>query len=66
MQTDKQRMCVAPRRRFPCSAYVILTAVQERSLDYARDDDGAKRYQNSVARLDDEMCRSHPFSFHLL
>ena len=32
-----------------CSAYVILTAVQERSLDYASDDDGAKRYQNSAA-----------------
>uniref|UniRef100_UPI00402A36C3 hypothetical protein n=1 Tax=Dialister sp. TaxID=1955814 RepID=UPI00402A36C3 len=28
---------------------VILTAVQERSLGYARDDDSAKHYQNSAA-----------------
>uniref|UniRef100_UPI0040273DE1 hypothetical protein n=1 Tax=Dialister sp. TaxID=1955814 RepID=UPI0040273DE1 len=27
----------------------ILTAVQERSLGYARDDDSAKHYQNSAA-----------------
>ena len=27
----------------------MLTVLQERSLDYARDDNGAKRYQNSAA-----------------
>ena len=27
----------------------MLTVLQEGSLDYARDDDGAKRYQNSAA-----------------
>ena len=27
----------------------MLTVLQGRSLDYARDDDGAKRYQNSAA-----------------
>ena len=26
----------------------MLTVLQEGSLDYARDDDGAKRYQNSA------------------
>ena len=45
---------------------MILTAVQERSLDYARDDDGAKRYQNSAAlRLfkedDDEAMYKNPY-----
>ena len=32
----------ATRHRFPASAYVILTAVQERSLGCARDDDTGK------------------------
>ena len=27
----------------------MLTVLQGESLDYARDDDGAKRYQNSAA-----------------
>ena len=40
---------VAPRRRFRISAYVILIVVPERSLGYARDDDGVKRCQNSAA-----------------
>ena len=35
---------VAPRRRFPVCAYVILTAVQERSLGCAFDDDMVKGY----------------------
>ena len=48
MDVRKQKYA-APRRRFPASAYVILTAVQERSLGYARDDNAAKRYQNSAA-----------------
>ena len=29
----------------------MLTVLQERSLGYARDDDGAKRYLNSAALL---------------
>ncbi len=29
----------------------MLTVLQGGSLDYARDDDGAKRYQNSAALL---------------
>ena len=41
-------MC-STKASLPYRAYVILTAVQEKSLDYARDDDGAKRYQNSAA-----------------
>ena len=48
MDVRKQKY-VAPRRHFPASAYVILTAVQERSLGCARDDNVAKRYQNSAA-----------------
>ena len=39
----------ASRRRFPAGAYVIVTAVQERSLGCAFDDDGAKCYQNFAA-----------------
>ena len=40
---------VAPRCRFRISAYVILTVVPWRPLGCARDDDGAKRCQNSAA-----------------
>ena len=35
---------MAPSRRFPANAYAILTAVQERSLGCARDDDAGKGY----------------------
>ena len=48
MDVRKQKYA-APRRRFSARAYVILTAVQERSLGCARDDNAAKRYQNSAA-----------------
>ena len=43
MDVRKQKYA-APRRRFPASAYVILTAVQERSLGCARDDDMGMGY----------------------
>ena len=39
----------ASRRRFPGSANVTVTAVQERSLGYARDDDtgnGESKFEN--------------------
>ena len=39
----------APRRRFPASVNLIVTAVQERSLGYARDDDtgnGESKFEN--------------------
>ena len=35
----------APRRRFPASANVTVTAVQERFLGCARDDDTGKGYR---------------------
>ena len=35
----------APRRRFPASANVTVTAVQERFLGCARDDDTEKGYR---------------------
>ena len=35
----------APRRRFPAGANVTVTAVQERSLGCARDDDTGKGYR---------------------
>ena len=43
MNVQKQKYA-APRRRFPVRAYAILSAVQERSLGYARDDDTGKGY----------------------
>ena len=43
MDVRKQKH-VAPNRRFPASAYMILTAVQERSLGCASDDDTGKGY----------------------
>ena len=49
MKDVRKQKYEAPRRRFPGSANVTVTAVQERSLGYARDDDGAKCYQNSAA-----------------
>ena len=39
----------APRRRFPAGANVTVTAVQERSLEYAFDDDtgnGESKFEN--------------------
>ena len=38
MKDVRKQKYEAPRRRFPAGAYVILAAVQERSLGYARDD----------------------------
>ena len=43
---------VAPRRRFPVCAYVILTAVQERSLGCVRGDDMGKEYHHKFERRD--------------
>ena len=54
LPTDKRCMCECrntqrrPRRRSPASAYVILTAMQERSLGCARDDDTGKGYPKKV------------------
>ena len=43
---------VAPRRRFPAIAYVILTVVQERSLGCARDDGMGKGYHHKFESKD--------------
>ena len=48
MDVRKQKY-EAPRRRFPASANVTVTAVQERSLGCARDDDtgnGKSKFEN--------------------
>ena len=39
MKDVRKQKYEAPRRRFPGSANVTVTAVQERSLGYVRDDD---------------------------
>ena len=44
MKDVRKQKYVAPRRRFPANAYAILTAVQERSLGCAFDDDAGKGY----------------------
>ena len=59
MDVRKQKY-EASRRRFPASANVIVTAVQERSLGCAFDDDGAKCYQN-FAVLPYDYAPHHPF-----
>ena len=45
MKDVRKQKYEAPRRRFPASANVTVTAVQERSLGYARDDDTGKGYR---------------------
>ncbi len=52
MDVRKQKH-VAPNRRFPASAYVILTAVQERSLGNASDDDTGKGYPPNFENRDE-------------
>ena len=52
MDVRKQKH-VALNRRFPVSAYVILTAVQERSLGNASDDDRGKGYPPKFENMDE-------------
>ena len=49
MKDVRKQKNEAPRRRFPGSANVTVTAVQERSLGCARDDDtgnGESKFEN--------------------
>ena len=49
MKDVRKQKYEAPRRRFPASANVTVTAVQERSLGCARDDDtgnGESKFKN--------------------
>ena len=49
MKDVRKQKYEAPRRRFPGSANMTVTAVQERSLGYARDDDtgnGESKFEN--------------------
>ena len=49
MKDVRKQKYEAPRRRFPAGANVTVTAVQERSLGYARDDDtgnGESKFEN--------------------
>ena len=49
MKYVRKQKYEAPRRRFPASANVTVTAVQERSLGYVRDDDtgnGESKFEN--------------------
>ena len=45
MKDVRKQKYEALRRRFPASANVIVTAVHERSLGCARDDDTGKGYR---------------------
>ena len=45
MKDVRKQKYEAPRRRFPAGANVTVTAVQERFLGYARDDDTGKEYR---------------------
>ena len=45
MKDVRKQKYEAPRRRFPASANVTVTAVQERSLGYAFDDDTGNGYR---------------------
>ena len=49
MKDVRKQKYEAPRRRFPAGANVTVTAVQERSLGCARDDDtgnGESKFEN--------------------
>ena len=49
MKDVRKQKYEAPRRRFPAGANVTVTAVQERSLGCARDDDtgnGKSKFEN--------------------
>ena len=49
MKDVRKQKYEAPRRRFPAGANVTVTAVQERSLGYAFDDDtgnGESKFKN--------------------
>ena len=49
LHCDNQHVC-AEKNRWPGAAsHVAMSVLQGGSLDYARDDDSAKRYQNSAA-----------------
>ena len=54
MDVRKQKYA-ALRRCFPASAYVILTAVQERSLGCASDDDTGKGYPQRFESRDEQL-----------
>ena len=53
MKDVRKQKYEAPRRRFPASANVTVTAVQERSLGCARDDDTGKGYPPKFENRDE-------------
>ena len=68
MKDVRKQKYEAPRRRFPTGANVTVTAVQERSLGCARDDDtgnGESKFENEdekprvTRRLGDYKTRRH-------
>ena len=65
MGVRKQKYA-APRRRFPVNAYVILTAVQERSLGCARDDDTGNGYSQRFESRDEQLVTGRWGAFFLV
>ena len=49
LHCDNQHVCTEKTRWPGAASHVAMSVLQGGSLDYARDDDSAKRYQNSAA-----------------
>ena len=49
LHCDNQHVCTEKNRWLGAASHVAMSVLQGGSLDYARDDDSAKRYQNSAA-----------------
>ena len=58
MKYVRKQKYEAPRRRFPVSANVTVTAVQERSLGCAFDDDAGKGYPKKFEGRDEWLVTS--------
>ena len=55
MKDVRKQKYEAPRRRFPAGANVTVTAVQERSLGNASDDDTGKGYPQRFESRDEQL-----------
>ena len=51
LHCDNQHVCTEGKRWLGAASYATMSALPYRFLGYARNDDGAKRYQNSAALL---------------
>ena len=57
-----QRVCAEGKRCLGAASHPAMNVLQYRFLGYARNDDSAKRYQNSAA-LHYYLRRTNPFEF---